>query len=286
MKRHVMQYIKQLAILNVVTYIFAFITSMLGQVGVVGSYTMAEISMKYESGITPADFTFSIWSVIYMGLFVMVGFHLIQAFRKSESYITNKEISSIGVVFAVNQLAISLWIYTWLNDMPGVSLALLLIQFFTLYVIDRRLQMLNPKKGKISLFITQLSLSFYFGWITIATLANFAAWLVSLGWLVSDAVDLYVSYALLFTAVTVGSVVVYFKHNIFFGLVVIWAIYGVIMKRFALGDEFFYSLIYLGAFGMIIVLLAIIKTVLNYANIKEKPYLNDKKQIKYNKSNR
>jgi hypothetical protein len=281
-----MQYIKQLAILNVVTYIFAFITSMLGQTGVVGSYTMAEISMKYESGITPADFTFSIWSVIYLGLFLMVGFHLIQAFRKSENYITNKEISLIGVVFAINQLAISLWIYTWLNDMPGISLALLLIQLFTLYVIDRRLQMLNPKKGKVSLFITQLSLSFYFGWITIATLANFAAWLVSLGWLVSDAVDLYVSYTLLFTAAAVGLVVVYFKHNIFFGLVVIWAIYGIIMKRFAEGDEFFYSLIYLGAFCMIIVLLAIIKTVLNYANIKEKPYFNDKKQIKYNKSNR
>ena len=281
-----MQYIKQLAILNVITYFFAFLISMLGQTGVVGSYTMAEISMKYESGITPADFTFSIWSVIYVGLFVMVGFHLIQAFRKSENYITNKEISLIGVVFAVNQLAISLWIYTWLNDMPGISLALLLIQLFTLFVIDRRLQMLNPKKGKVSLFITQLSLSFYFGWITIATLANFAAWLVSLGWLVSGAVDLYVSYALLFTATAVGSVVVYFKHNIFFGLVVIWAIYGIIMKRFAVGDEFFYSLLYLGAFGMIVILLAIIKTVLNYANIKEKPYLNDKKQIKYNKSNR
>ena len=131
-----MQYIKQLAILNVITYFFAFLISMLGQTGVVGSYTMAEMSMKYESGITPANFTFSIWSVIYLGLFVMVGFHLIQAFRKSESYITNKEISSIGVVFAVNQLAISLWIYTWLNDMPGVSLALLLIQLFTLYVIE------------------------------------------------------------------------------------------------------------------------------------------------------
>ncbi|MFC6098670.1 hypothetical protein [Olivibacter domesticus] len=270
-----MQYIKQLAILNASTYIFAFVISMLGQTGAIGNYTMAEISAKYESGITPASFTFSIWSIVYLSLFIMVVFHLIQAFRKNENYITNKEIPLLGVVFAVNQLAISLWVYTWLNDMSGISFALLLIQLFTLYVIDRRLQMLNPKKGKISLFITQLSLSIYFGWITIATLANFAAWLVSLGWLAGD-MDLYLSYALLSTAIVVGSVVVYFKHNIFFGLVIIWAIYGVIMKRFEVGNEFFYSLVYLGAFGIIIVLLAIIKTVLNYADIKEKPYLKNK----------
>lgn len=272
-----MRYIKQLAILNASTYIFAFAISMLGQTGMVGNYTMAEISAKYESGITPASFTFSIWSIVYLSLFVMVGFHLIQAFRKNENYITNKEVSLLGVFFAINQLSISLWVYTWLNDMPGTAFALMLVQLFTLYVIDRRLQMLNPKKGKVSLFITQLSLSIYFGWITIATLANFAAWLASLGWLASDMVNLYLSYALLFTAIGVGSVVVYFKRNIFFGLVIIWAIYGVIMKRFEVGDEFFHSIVYLGAFGIVIVLLTIIKTIINHASMKEKPYLKNKR---------
>lgn len=278
-----MQYIKQLAALNIITYFFAFTISMLGQTDVVGSYSMAEMSAKYESGITPAAFTFSIWSIIYLGLFVMVIFHLVQSFKQDENYITNREISLIGVVFSTNQLAISLWVYTWLNDMPGISFALLLIQLFTLYVIDRRLQMLNPKKGNISLFITQLALSVYFGWITIATLANFAAWIVSLGWVANTSVDLYMSYALLLTAIVVGTVVVYFKHNIFYGLVVIWAIYGVIMKRFEVADEFFHSLVYLGAFGIIIILLAIIKTILNYAEIEEKPYLDRRRQIKYNK---
>lgn len=269
-----MKYIKQVAILNVITYIIAFIISMLGQTDMLGDYYMDEIAAKYASGITPADFTFSIWSLIYIALLIMVVYHLVQSFQKSEDFITNRELSLIGVMFAVNQLAIGMWVYTWLNDMPGVSLSLLLVQLFSLYIIDRRLSMLNPRRGKISLFITQFPLSIYFGWITIATLANFASWLVSLGWLANPLLDLYTSYFLVLAAVVVGTIVTYFRHNIFYGLVIIWALYGIIMRQLDLDDEAFHSIVYVGAFGIIILLLAIIKTVVTYNTIKEKPYVN------------
>jgi|GEM_PF-311944 len=278
-----MSYVKQLAVLNFITFVFAFMISMLGQTNAIGGYDMAEISAKYESGITPAGFTFSIWSIIYLALFVMTIFHLVNAFKKSEDYITNRELKLIGLTFAINQLAISVWVYSWLNDMPGISLALLLVQFFTLYVIDRRLQLLNPKKGKVSLFITQMPISIYFGWITIATLANFAAWLVSLGWLANMTTNLYVSYVLLMIAAAIGVVVVYFKHNIFYGLVVLWAIFGVIMRLFEKSEAFYHSLVYLGAFGMILILLAIIKTAVSYTAIREKPYWEKRKRLHYNK---
>jgi len=277
-----MSYVKQLAILNIVTFLFAFTMSMLGQTDVVGIYNMTDISAKYETGITPAGFTFSIWSLIYLGLLVMLIFQLVQAIKKDENYSTNKEVLQMGRVFAINQLAISLWIYTWLNDMPGISFLLLLVQLYTLYIIDRRLRLLNPKKGKISLFITQLPLSLYFGWITIATLANFAAWLASLGWLANMGVNLYVSYALLMVATVIGAVVVYFRHNIFYGLVIIWAIYGIIMKRFEADTEALHSIIYLGSFGMIIILLAIVKTATAYSSIQDKPYLAKRKSVNYN----
>ncbi|GAA4791572.1 tryptophan-rich sensory protein [Olivibacter ginsenosidimutans] len=276
-----MRYVKQLAILNLVTFIFAFVLSMLGQTAVVGVYTMAEMSAKYESGITPANFAFSIWPLIYLALAAMLIYHLVQAFKQNETYITNKEIVVIGLMFAINQLAISAWIYTWLNDLPGVSCLLLLVQWYTLYCIDRRLQLLNPKKGKTSLFITQLPLSLYFGWITVATLTNFAAWLVSLGWLTNIQINLYVSYTLLMVTIGIGAVVVYFKHNIFYGLVIIWAIYGVIMKQLEMGNEAFQSLVYLGSFGIIIVLLVLIKTTVAYSSVEEKPYRKRKKAIPY-----
>ncbi|QNL49007.1 hypothetical protein H8S90_19985 [Olivibacter sp. SDN3] len=278
-----MKYIKQVAILNVVTYVIAFTISMLGQTDILGQYYMDEIAAKYASGITPANFTFSIWSLIYTALFIMVIYHLIHAFRKPENFITNKELSLIGFVFAVNQLSIGMWVYTWLNDMPGVSLSLLFVQLFTLYIIDRRLSMLNPRMGKISLFVTQLPLSIYFGWITIATLANFAAWLVSLGWLANPIVDLYTSYLLIVLAVVVGTIVTYFKHNIFFGLVVIWAIYGIIMQQLELDNKTFHSIIYVGVFGIIIILLAIIKTAVSYSAIEEKPHAPRTTRFGYNK---
>lgn len=278
-----MTYVKQVAGINLIAFIGAFLIAMLGQTDVIGVYNMAEISAKYESGITPANFTFSIWSVIYLALCVMTTFHFVQAFKQREDYVTNRELKLIGVLFAANQFVISIWVYTWLNDMPGVSLALLLVQFFTLYVIDKRLRMLNPKKGKISLFITQLPLSIYFAWITVATLANFAAWLVSLGWLVDPSVNLYVSYVLLMVAAMIGVVVVYFKHNIFYGLVMIWAVYGIIMKVMEKGEGHYHSLVYLGAFGIILILLAIIKTAIAYPSIQDKPYREERRGWRNNK---
>ncbi|WP_134089366.1 hypothetical protein [Olivibacter sp. XZL3] len=260
-----MRYIKQLAVINFVSYCFAFLISMLGQTGDVGGYTMAEMAAKYKSGITPAAFTFSIWTLIYIALFVMLVVHLVKAFTKSQQYITNQEVFLIGLSFSANQFAIATWVYTWLNDMPGLSFALLIVQLFTLYYIARRLRLLSPEKGKLSLFVTQLPLSIYFGWITIACLANFAAWLVSMGWLANPAADLYLCYALLLTAGALGAVIVYFRHNVFYGIVVIWGIYGIVMGRFEEQDAYYHSLVYVGAFGIITILLAIIRTLRNYS---------------------
>lgn len=271
-----MRYVRQLVVFNLISYCFAFLIAMLGQTGDIGGYTMKEMSAKYESGITPAAFTFSVWTLIYVALFVMLIVHLINAFKKGQEFVTNQEVFQIGISFSINQLAIATWVYTWLNDIPGLSFVLLLIQLFTLYYIARRIQLLSPQRGKLSLFITQLPLSIYYGWITIACLANFAAWLASMGWLGTPAVDLYVSYALLLTASVLGTVVVYFRFNVFYGMVIIWGIYGILMKRFEKADSFYHSLIYVGAFGMILILLAIIHTLVHYSKSRNDTYLSEK----------
>lgn len=280
-----MQYHQQLAVVNLITYSVAFLISMLGQVRIVGDYNMAEISAKYETGITPASFTFSIWGIIYTLLFIMLIVHLVQAFRKPAQDVISREIIIIGPLFIVNQIAIAVWVYTWLNDMPGISLLLLGVQFYTLFIIHRRLNTLNPKTGKLSLFVTQLPLSIYFGWISIALLANFASWLSSLGWLTNPAVNLYLSGVLLISAGVVGVLVVYFKHNIFYSLVIIWATYGIISKRIDDENVLFDSLIYIGIIVIVVNLLGIIKTTLAFNNIREKPYYFKRKVENTFKSN-
>lgn len=75
----------------------------------------------------------------------------------------------------------------------------------------------------------------------------------------------------------IATVVVYFKHNIFYGLVIIWAVYGIIMKVMEKGDAYYHSLVYLGAFGIILILLAVIKTAVTYSTIQEKPYREERR---------
>lgn len=273
---------QQNALLNVITFAVAFLISMLGQTDILGQYSMAEISAMHETGITPAAFTFSIWSLIYLSLLAMVVGHLYIAFKLPENYVVNRELQLIGPFFAVNQLAIGLWVYFWLNNYIGISLLLLMVQLFTLYVIGQRLSLLNPKLGKVSLFLTQFPLSIYFGWITIATLANFAAWIHSLGWLTDVSADVYMSYALVLLAIVIGSLTVYFRHNIFFGMVFIWAFYGIVMKRMALDNPLYSYILYLCAIGIAIFLLVIINVSLRFKRIEEKPHRPRKKATSSN----
>lgn len=267
-----MQYHQQLSILNAATYFVAFLISMLGQFGIVGEFSMQEMSSRYDAALTPSSFTFSIWGLIYTLLAAMVILHLVLAFRRPAVYVTNKELVAMGFFFAVNQLSIGMWTYTWLNDMPGISLLLLMVQFYCLFVIHRRLNTLNPGTGKTSLFITQIPLSIYFGWITIALLANFAAWLSSLGWLAEPAVNLYLSGFLLIAASVIGLIVVWFQHNIFFGMVVIWALFGVIMRHLNDLEDYYDSLWYIGVLALILNLLAVIQVARKFRTIDEKSH--------------
>lgn len=270
---------QQIALLNLMTFAVAFLISMLGQTDILGQYSMAEISAMHQTGITPASFTFSIWSLIYLSLAVMVIGHLYIAFKKPEDHVINRELQIIGPFFAVNQLAIGLWVYFWLNNYIGISLLLLLVQLYTLYVIGQRLSLLNPKLGKVSLFLTQFPLSIYFGWITIATLANFASWIHSLGWLTDVSTDTYMSYVLVLLAIVIGYLTIYFRHNIFFGIVFIWAFYGIFMKRMELDDPLYSYIVYLCVVGIAIFLLCIIRVALRFKRIEEKPHRHRKKAI-------
>ncbi|WP_028296909.1 hypothetical protein [Olivibacter sitiensis] len=263
---------QQIAILNLIAFAAAFLFSMLGQTDIVGQYSMAEISAMHETAITPAGFTFSIWALLYLALAVMTVGHVLIAFRKPENYVVNRELEIMGPLFATNQAAIALWVYFWLNNYVGISLVLILVQLLSLYGIGQRLRLLNPKLGKTSLFLTQFPLSMYFAWITIATLANFAAWIHSLGWLASVSADVYMGYILLLVAIAVGFSTIYFRHNVFFGLVYIWAFYGIVMKRMQIDDTAYSYIVYLCAVGIAVFLLSIIVVVLRFRNIEAKPY--------------
>ncbi len=226
-----MKKIKTLAFFNLLALIFHIIFSYITQLKLNNNPDIGQISDKYDSVFTPAGITFAIWGVIYAALLVFCIYHLVMAFSRRLNHPANNDISRMGIWFILNNLAAVAWIYVWTNELITVSLGLIILQLLTLIFINLRLGIHDPHKDLASKVFTQFPLSIYFGWLTIATIANASIYLLDLGWDGFGYNPVYWTRIMIGVAVFLTSIVVFTRRNVFFGLVIIWALYGIILKR-------------------------------------------------------
>lgn len=74
--------IKRLAVLNFLSLLLAIAVNVLAQLGKINDQTIGEVSHRYPNLFTPADYTFSIWGLIYLSLLLFTGYMLTEAFSK------------------------------------------------------------------------------------------------------------------------------------------------------------------------------------------------------------
>lgn len=227
-----MKNFKQLSILNLLAFLFHLIISVLSNIkGILSDKTVADISHKYETIFAPAGITFSIWGLIYISLSGLCIYHLKSAFTKLTTHPANVDTLSIGWLFIINNLATGLWLIAWINDRIIFSVILIVIQLLTLLLINLKVGILNVHSSFTQKLLTQFPLSIYFAWICIATIANTSAYLVSIGYqsIGDSAISLTIAMIIIAASITVFTI--NNRRNIFFGLVVIWAFYGIILKN-------------------------------------------------------
>lgn len=238
-----MKRVRNLAILNLVFYIIAFVVSQLSQFNFIGGNTMSDVSAKYENVFTPAGITFSIWGVIYIGLFAFTIYHLIQAHKKDVHVEANQVLQKIGYYFVANNLATTAWVFAWLYEYIALSLVLMIIQLYTLIRIHMILKIYDPQKSVSSKLFTQIPLSLYFAWICIATIANASSFFVYIGWDGGSIGASNWAIIMIVVATLISTFVMLLKHNPYYGLVVLWALYGIHLKRVEINEMLYQDVI-------------------------------------------
>ncbi|WP_411273452.1 hypothetical protein [Daejeonella sp.] len=222
---------KLLAILNTISLALLILISSLTQQNWFSDLNVGEVSSKYETVFAPAPITFAIWGLIYASLAAFCVFHIIKAFNNDRNEQANTDIVAIGWLFIINNLATAAWLVAWVNELIGLSVILILIQLFTLVLISVRAHIANPDRDLTIKIFTQFPLSIYFAWICVATIANISAFLVSINW---DGFGISGSY---WTIIMIGVTtmlslfIILVRRNFFFGLVILWALYGIALKR-------------------------------------------------------
>jgi hypothetical protein len=217
-------------ILVVVTYVAMVTVNYLANALPIGGVTTGEASDAYPNLFTPAGVTFSIWGLIYLLLGIFVIFFCLE-FGKKSSKKKNELLEKTGQLFIINALANIAWIFAWHYGLIIVSVFIMLVILGTLIMLA---DLLNKEKlswrEKGWLL---LPFSVYFGWITVATIANISVLLVSLNWDGFGIAENIWTVIVLLIGATIGIWRSIKDKNVPYILVLVWAYGGILLKHTA-----------------------------------------------------
>lgn len=244
----------KIKILALISYIIMVSANYLAVIIPLGGRSTGEISDNYLNLFAPAGYAFSIWGLIYtlLGIYVIYQF-----FCKKDELI--KKVSGL---FIINALLNASWIFAWHYDIIWLSVIIIIGLLITLMKIANIF--INKDINKKELLMIRLPFSVYFGWITVATIANIVVFLVSLGW---NGLDVTGTIIIILIGATIGSWRMLNDRFLPYGLVFIWA-YGAILFKHISENNFagqYPAIIWTVAFCILI-----FTTVIGFISINKK----------------
>lgn len=203
------------------------INAIAGSTTLLGGWNTAGVSAAYPSLFTPAGYTFAIWGVIYT---LVIGYFLYQSGVITKVAKDKQEaIDTITPWVTVLSLVNTAWIFAWQYNIIWLSVLLIVGMLVTLIRINEQLRGLSYTN--LEFVLLRAPFSVYYGWLTVATVANVSVWLVSIswdGWGVASSAWLV---TILWVAAAIGVTAVLRNKDWPYGLVFIWAYIGILLSR-------------------------------------------------------
>ncbi|SFU68675.1 hypothetical protein SAMN05216480_11358 [Pustulibacterium marinum] len=219
---------KRLALLNFISVIVAVFTGYYTQAIQLNGNTMARLSAKYANLFTPANYAFAIWGLIYVSLFAFSIYHLIQAFKKDGN--TEFLIQS-GYWYFIANIANALWVVVWLYELTGLSVIVMLVILYSLIKIILNTNMEKWDAPAKTIAFNWWPICFYSGWITVATIANIAAYLSKIGWNGGFLSEVTWTVLMIIIATLINLLIIYKRNMREFALVAVWSFMAIYFRH-------------------------------------------------------
>jgi hypothetical protein len=223
-----------LAIVNLVAFVAVIVVNALSTTIPLGGMSPGQLSDLYPNLFVPAGLTFSIWGIIYVLLAVYVVYCLVFSLRKAEPSSSFME-KSAGL-FLVSCLANIGWIFSWQYRVLTLSLVCMVVLLLALIGAYVRLNVGRSKAGGGEKYMVHLPFSVYLGWISIATIANVTALLVYYRWQRFGLSELFWAVVMIAIGIILGLAFLLYRKDIFYTLVIDWALIGILLKRTAVTE--------------------------------------------------
>lgn len=211
-------------VVTLITYIIMVVVNLLANSLPINGVTTGQVSDSYPNLFAPAAYTFAIWGLIYFLLAMYTVYQLIDGTSRN-----NELLNKIGVLFSVSSVANALWILSWHYYNIPLSMVLMIVILVCLILISKTIN--SNKLSKEERLFIRLPFSVYFGWITVATIANATTLLVSLGWDGFGISETVWTIIVLVMGMVIGIAVINNNVDFAYGLALIWAYYGILVKH-------------------------------------------------------
>ena len=213
-------------IVNIIAFIITLIVNGLaGSTTLLNGVTSGEVSDFYPTLITPAGFTFAIWSIIYVLLLLFIIYQILPK-NKDRTFL-----GQIGLFFGLSSFCNIVWLFLWHYDFITISLFFMLGLLISLVLIYLRLGVGKTNTSMQERLFVHLPFSVYLGWISIATIANVSVALTAISWDGFGIDPATWSVFIIIVAVILSSIMLITRKDVAFNLVVIWALIGILSKQ-------------------------------------------------------
>lgn len=215
---------KIMPVVTLITYFIMIAVNALANILPINDITTGEVSDKYSNFFAPAPITFSIWGLIYLLLLIYVIYQL-RSYKVEDKHL----FFSINCLFTLSSIANSFWILAWHYEWLEATLILMFIILLSLgwiNIITRK--SIHDTMDKLMI---RLPFSVYFGWITVATIANITTYLVSIQWSGFGISPIYWTMIIIIIGALIGYATIRRQNDIPYGLVILWAYAGIIIKH-------------------------------------------------------
>ncbi len=240
-----------LSILNLLGFLGTVVVNALAVILPINNITTGELSDLYPNLFVPAGLTFAIWGLIYVLLGIFVIYPLIPSVRRDAQKIDF--VQRIGPLFFISCLANIGWIFAWHYQVLPLSLVLMLVLLGCLLAIYLRLNVGKSEAPKAKKYLVHLPFSVYLGWITIATIANVTALMVDINWNAGGLGEQFWAVAVIIVGIAIALSILFTRKDIFYCLVVDWAILGILLKRLSPTAEPAQSVVIVTIVGLVLI---------------------------------
>jgi hypothetical protein len=216
-----------LAIATILAIVSTLVVNTLSNLYPLGGQNVGEIANTLLAGvlITPANYAFAIWGVIYLGL-IAYALYQFPPGRRSQPHL--QRVNRLLIVACLAQV---LWILLFtLRQFSGSVLAMLVI-LISLVGIYLTLRTGLPPRSRRDRWCCQIPFSIYLAWIAVATVVNVASALYAAGWRGWGLSP--VGWTLVMTVVVtlLGGWVLWQRRDLAFVLVFVWALGAIALRH-------------------------------------------------------